>query len=132
MHKVKMLIFNWLSISEEARKALLAKIRSEGMSEDDVAKLMSVFDNQGKTFSLKIKILKLQMLIQKQLLSLKSFMNEIWIIESDNIHSYNISWTNYLVQSSLHHITWCSNHSIVSYYDNCLINISQWMSGISA
>jgi len=31
---------------EEARKALLAKIRSEGMSEDDVAKLMSVFDNQ--------------------------------------------------------------------------------------
>merc|ERR1712038_2209654 len=32
---------------EEARKALLAKIRNEGMSEDDVAKLMSVFDNQG-------------------------------------------------------------------------------------
>merc|ERR1712038_386869 len=31
---------------EEARKALLAKIRNEGMSEDDVAKLMSVFDNQ--------------------------------------------------------------------------------------
>merc|ERR1712223_105114 len=32
---------------EESRKALLAKIRNEGMSEDDVAKLMSVFDNQG-------------------------------------------------------------------------------------
>ena len=35
--------------TEEARKALLNKIRSEGMSEDDVAKLMSVFDSQGKS-----------------------------------------------------------------------------------
>jgi len=35
---------------EEARKALLAKIRNEGMSEDDVAKLMSVFDNQVSEF----------------------------------------------------------------------------------
>ena len=69
-------MINYL-FSEEARKALLAKIRSEGMSEDDVAKLMSVFDNQGKTLDLKIMILKLQMFIQKQLLSLKSFMNEI-------------------------------------------------------
>jgi len=32
---------------EETRKALLTKIRNEGMSEDDVTKLMSVFDNQG-------------------------------------------------------------------------------------
>ena len=29
------------------RKAMLAKIRSEGMSEDDVAKMMAVFDKQG-------------------------------------------------------------------------------------
>ena len=35
--------------SEEARRALLQKIKSDGMSEDDVTKLMSVFDNQGKT-----------------------------------------------------------------------------------
>jgi hypothetical protein len=32
---------------DEARKALLNKIRSEGMSEEDVNKLMSVFDSQG-------------------------------------------------------------------------------------
>ena len=37
------------SLSEEARRALLQKIKSDGMSEDDVTKLMSVFDNQGKT-----------------------------------------------------------------------------------
>ena len=36
-------------LSEEARRALLQKIKSDGMSEDDVTKLMSVFDNQGKT-----------------------------------------------------------------------------------
>ena len=45
---LKVLLLN-IRILEEARKALLAKIRNEGMSEDDVAKLMSVFDNQGKT-----------------------------------------------------------------------------------
>ena len=29
------------------RKAMLARIRNEGMSEDDVAKMMAVFDSQG-------------------------------------------------------------------------------------
>ena len=29
------------------RKAMLARIRSEGMSEDDVTKMMAVFDSQG-------------------------------------------------------------------------------------
>ena len=42
-------IHSYFFLSEEARRALLQKIKSDGMSEDDVTKLMSVFDNQGKT-----------------------------------------------------------------------------------
>ena len=36
------------TISEEARKAMLQRIRSEGMAEEDVAKLLAVFDKQGE------------------------------------------------------------------------------------
>ena len=60
LHYILVLIFNtimrpvyeihsYFFLSEEARRALLQKIKSDGMSEDDVTKLMSVFDNQGKT-----------------------------------------------------------------------------------
>ena len=40
-------LLHFYIFSEAMRKAMLAKIRSEGMSEDDVAKMMAVFDKQG-------------------------------------------------------------------------------------
>ena len=99
---LKVLLLN-IRILEEARKALLAKIRNEGMSEDDVAKLMSVFDNQGKT----IKVMLTSKIHYEYLLFIFETSNVMIRIYS-TLHEESICYRyfHHFTSHALNHIPW--------------------------